>query len=183
MPDDRDPIGWLLDALLYVPIGIASELNQRLPEFAATGRRRVDERVRLARFVGKFAVRIGRRQLEQQVRELLGRSSTPSPQAEQRALPAGPPVPRREPPAPVAPAAPAVPRPKASSGAKGGQAPAPAVDELALAGYATLAASQVVARLADLSGEELELVRRYEEAHRRRRTILGRIDQLQPRPA
>ncbi|MFZ1490770.1 MAG: hypothetical protein WAS51_12580, partial [Ilumatobacteraceae bacterium] len=59
----------------------------------------------------------------------------------------------------------------------------PAVDELALAGYATLAASQVVARLADLSGEELELVRRYEEAHRRRRTILGRIDQLQPRPA
>ena len=42
----------------------------------------------------------------------------------------------------------------------------------------SLAASQVVERLASLSPDELEAVRRYETAGRRRRTVLNRIDQL-----
>ena len=44
--------------------------------------------------------------------------------------------------------------------------------------YESLAASQVVARLASLRPDELAVVRDFEAAHRGRRTILGKIDQL-----
>ncbi len=51
-------------------------------------------------------------------------------------------------------------------------------DELPIEEYQSLAASQVVARLPALTAEELGEVRRFEAAHRGRRTVLGRIDQL-----
>jgi hypothetical protein len=54
----------------------------------------------------------------------------------------------------------------------------PPVGELPIAGYESLAASQVVARLDDLTPEELERVRAFEAAHRGRRTVLGKIEQL-----
>jgi hypothetical protein len=50
---------------------------------------------------------------------------------------------------------------------------------LAIPGYDTLSASQVVPRLDALRAAELEAVRAYEAAHRGRRTILNRIAQLQ----
>ena len=50
---------------------------------------------------------------------------------------------------------------------------------LAIPDYDSLAASQVVPRLAGLTADELEAVRAYEAAHRARRTILGRVAQLQ----
>jgi hypothetical protein len=52
---------------------------------------------------------------------------------------------------------------------------------LAIPGYDSLAASQVVPRLAGLSPEELAAVGAYETAHRARRTILTRVRQLQER--
>jgi len=52
---------------------------------------------------------------------------------------------------------------------------------LAIPGYDTLSASQVVPRLDALRPDELEAVRQYEAAHRGRRTILNRIAQLQGR--
>jgi hypothetical protein len=57
-----------------------------------------------------------------------------------------------------------------SEGAEASQLP---IDE-----YESLAASQVVARLANLTAEELSAVRRFEVTHRGRRTVIGRIDQL-----
>lgn len=51
-------------------------------------------------------------------------------------------------------------------------------DELPIEEYESLAASHVVARLANLSPTELREVREFEAAHRCRRTVLGRIDQL-----
>jgi hypothetical protein len=50
--------------------------------------------------------------------------------------------------------------------------------DLAIPGYDSLSASQVVQRLEGLSREELEEVNRHEQAHRHRRTILNRVDQL-----
>ena len=44
--------------------------------------------------------------------------------------------------------------------------------------YESLPASYVVARLERLDRAELEMVRAFEEAHRGRRTVLGRIEQL-----
>lgn len=56
--------------------------------------------------------------------------------------------------------------------------PAPEATDLPIPGYDTLAASQVVQRLASLRPDELDAVRRYEVATRGRRTILHRIGQL-----
>jgi hypothetical protein len=52
-------------------------------------------------------------------------------------------------------------------------------DDLAIPGYDSLSASQVVSRLAGLAPDELEAVRAYEAASRGRRTILTKISQLQ----
>jgi hypothetical protein len=60
----------------------------------------------------------------------------------------------------------------ATNGASG------AGDSLPIPGYDTLSASQVVERLAGLTSAELDAVRAYEGAHRNRRTILGKIDQI-----
>lgn len=54
----------------------------------------------------------------------------------------------------------------------------PEAESLAIPGYDTLAASQVVPRLEDLADEELAAVQDYERAHRGRMTILSRIAQL-----
>ena len=51
--------------------------------------------------------------------------------------------------------------------------------DLAIPGYDTLSASQVVQRLAGLSADELEAVRDYESGTRGRRTILSKVSQLQ----
>jgi len=55
----------------------------------------------------------------------------------------------------------------------------PASAELAIPGYDSLSAFQVVQRLAGLAPLELEAVRAYEAAGRGRRTILTKISQLQ----
>jgi hypothetical protein len=54
----------------------------------------------------------------------------------------------------------------------------PVLTDLPLHGYESLAASHVVARLERLTLGELEQIRDFEVAHRGRRTILGKIDQL-----
>jgi hypothetical protein len=50
--------------------------------------------------------------------------------------------------------------------------------DLAIPGYEDLAASHIVARLDRLSPAELTAIRRFELAHRGRRTVVGKIDQL-----
>src|SRR4051812_17503380 len=61
----------------------------------------------------------------------------------------------------------------------GARAAGPPAGDLAIPGYDSLSASQVVQRLAGLSGDELEAVRSYEAANRGRKTILSRVAQLQ----
>ena len=58
-------------------------------------------------------------------------------------------------------------------------APGIDVEHLAIPGYESLSASQVVPRLVSLTADELEQIRRYESAARGRKTILSRISQLQ----
>jgi len=57
-------------------------------------------------------------------------------------------------------------------------ADAPGVDSLPIPDYDELSASQVVERLEGLDHDSLELIRRYEAAHRARNTVLGKIAQL-----
>jgi hypothetical protein len=55
---------------------------------------------------------------------------------------------------------------------------APKAATLGIPDYDELSASQVVQRLDGLQAGELDAVRSYEEAHRSRRTILYKIEQL-----
>lgn len=56
----------------------------------------------------------------------------------------------------------------------------PLESELPIQDYDSLAASQVVPRLATLTPDDLRAVQRYERATRNRQTILHRVDQLLP---
>ena len=68
-----------------------------------------------------------------------------------------------------------VPTEKPARKAVGGQSPA----TLSIPDYDSLAASQVIPRLAGLSAAELEAVQTYESVNRGRKTILSKITQLQ----
>lgn len=61
---------------------------------------------------------------------------------------------------------------------RSGTAAASRAPVLPIDDYESLAASQVVARLGNLTPAELRQVRRFEVANRGRRTVIGRIDQL-----
>lgn len=88
-------------------------------------------------------------------------------------VPAAPVQDKPAPPEPtVAATGPAPHSPEATTGS------APSAQGLAIPGYDSLSASQVVQRLAGLSQEELAAVGEYEAAHRGRRTILTRVGQL-----
>lgn len=72
--------------------------------------------------------------------------------------------------------------PPAAEGAQAASDPAPppaapTEAELPIQHYDSLAASQVVPRLATMSPDELRAVRDYELAHRKRQTILNRVAQ------
>ena len=116
---------------------------------------------------------MGRRQLDQMVGQRP--SKTPSPPVAVRPEPAtAAPVVRAEPapspsPSEAPRSAPAAPSAVNGNGTAG---------SLAIPGYDSLSASQVVQRLAGLSRRELVEVRAHEQAQRHRRTILNRVEQL-----
>lgn len=163
-PGDRPAIERLLDLAVYAPVGLVCLAHDELPAWVRAGRQRVEQRVTLARFVGKLAVQQGQTELRKRVESRLEqRMAAPerSPQPEE-ASPLEVVLP------PVAQRGPAPAR----------QAPSVGPDELAIADFDSLAAAQVVNRLGGLSAAELDLVEQYEREHRRRRTVLGRIAQL-----
>ena len=179
MSEVPKPIDAALDLFLYVPIGLAMTAAEELPKLAAKGRTRINTQLTMARVVGQFAVNRGRQELE----ERLAPAGAP-PGPSRRVTPPAAPVPAdhqshsngKVVPL-VEPAAPVVVTAEKKAAPLSG--PVPASHELAIPGYDSLSASQVVQRLAGLSQDELTAARDYEQAHRGRRTILNRIDQLQ----
>lgn len=178
MSQESSPLETALDLLVYAPVGFALTLSEEVPKLAAKGRSRVEGQIAAARVIGQLAVGQGRR--------LVTRAAPASPRPQARSTPMRPAT--ESPPAPPAArgartAPRTVPRPRPPAGAGRGpagdtQAP-PAVASLAIPGYDSLSASQVVQRLDGLSRDELEAVRRYEASGRGRRTILARVSQLQ----
>jgi hypothetical protein len=199
-----------LDLFVYAPIGAALTARDEFPAFIAKGKERVTGQLTLAKMFGQFAVAQGQREaqklaerLRQQAIEratrLAGAASTPtSTQRPTRpggasgaasngaqtagaagaAEAAGSALAANRAPSPLG---------ETRAAAFNGTAQRPAVEappvgELAIPGYDTLSASQVVQRLAGLSTPELEAVRRYESATRGRRTILSKVSQLQSGP-
>jgi hypothetical protein len=165
----------IVDLLVYAPVGLAIAAKDELPRLVERGRRGVTSQVLLARFVGQLAVKHGTREAGRFLERTVVRIATPTaPGAPTEAAPAAPRTER------VAPSSNGNTR---ESAGNGGPRVAPAEEELAIPGYDSLSAPHVVQRLAGLEKTELDAVRRYEEAHRGRRTILSRIAQLQADPA
>lgn len=191
--DDRTSLDHVVaqaaDLFVYAPIGLFFEAPSLLPKLAEQGR----VHARNARMFGEFAVRHGEAELrrrvgdvEQQATDLLrmfglvGDQQPPAPSADGSStdrVPTSAPRSGRAvsgngdtPAGTAADAAAATPHAAAS---------APAVDDLAIPGYDSLSASQVVTRLDGLTPAELEAVRAYENAHRGRKTILNKVAQLQ----
>jgi hypothetical protein len=203
MPDAEDhktPLDALLELGLYAPLGLALEARDRLPDLIARGRQQVTSQVTLARMMGQYAVREGEKDARKRWSELeatlRGLGLLPEANPPGAGAPAAGTMPTPPPETvvstPSASAASAA--PSASNGSANGSASSangkaasssaeePAVRaraDLAIPGYDTLSASQVVQRLGGLSADELEAVRDYESGTRGRRTILSKIASLQ----
>ncbi len=177
MTASDDPLDRLLDLALYAPVGLALAARDLLPELADRGRRQLEARFAAAGMVGRLAVKEATRQADHGLRRiadqgqafLRGAGLAPRPPVEDMG---GPTAAAVHDPTASAPA-----EPPAAEASAGLDAAA-----LAIPGYDTLSASQVVQRLAGLSVEELDAVRTYEASTRGRRTILSKIAQLQAGP-
>jgi hypothetical protein len=160
--DDKSPAEQFLDVFFYAPLGFLMNIEEVLPQLVAKGRREA----KVARMFGQYAVRKGGAKVEKAVARMqggaatAGRAAAPPSEVPDEAEGADVAGDERRP-EPTRMASPA------SSAA------------LAIPDYDSLSASQVVPRLAGLSIDELEAVRSYEAAHRGRKTILGRVAQLQ----
>lgn len=205
MTEVPKPLDAALDLFVYAPVGLAMTAAEELPKLAAKGRTRVNTQLMMARVVGQFAVSRGRQEIEKRFAPPAPPSAAPAPVEEPAQEPpvtfeemtangangSGPKHDHRTdgraggastptlPGADVTEAADDVTVSTAGDLTSVARTAAPKAAELAIPGYDSLSASQVVQRLAGLSRDELAAVAAYEQAHRGRRTILNRIDQLQ----
>lgn len=162
MTDRKRPIDHVLDLLVYAPLGFVMSLDEVVPQLVEKGHQQVN----MARMFGQFAVETGTKEARKRVEQLTDRNAGRAPL---RPVATMPDEARAAAPSPEAPeqAPPAVETEEA-----------PSEGELAIPGYDSLSASQVVPRLDGLSAEERDAVRRYETAHRGRKTILSKLAQL-----
>ncbi len=181
MAEDRSPLEAALDVVLYAPVGLVITATEQLPELAEKGRSKLTAQVTAARMVGRFAVSQGRRELARRRRE----TSSGFPERQDTTAEDSSEAPSGEAPPPgTAPRSAEVPEPELLTvrGEPGGPSE-PAVNgedtRLAIPGYDSLSASQVVSRLAGLTSDELAEVAEYEASHRGRRTVMNRVRQLQ----
>ena len=169
MADERPVVAKVADAVVYAPLGLALEGRRLFPDLVDRGRRQVQ----FTRVVGKFAVRRGEERAAQTLADAQGlvlgllniaglRPQDDDPEA---ADPIAVDVDLD-----VTEAADLrlVPEPERADSS-----------DLAIPGYDTLSAFQVMPRLEGLGPDELEAVRAYERETRGRQTILNKIAQLQ----
>jgi hypothetical protein len=192
-----------LDLLVYAPVGVALYLRDTVPTFvnlfvsrgrAELGQRRqqAQNQVAQAKAMGEFAVNFGGPKVREHVEKGIalarkGAESVLAGAGDEGGVPDAaddtpPPAPAPRPDR-VAANSKAASRPagestNTSTTTTTTAAPAPASTTLVIPDYDELSASQVVERLDGLPASELDAVRAYEEAHRARRTILYKIEQL-----
>ena len=188
MADQQDPLRRLIDIAVYAPIGLALLAQKELPALTAAGKERVDNQITLARFIGKIALTRGRQELQRRLdaaeaaRDARVRSTVEATASEVTETVAGADV------SATSNGAGDLPDPATATSLPevllAAVAESPALADTAplpIDGYDSLAASQVVVRLATLTDEELTQIHDHEVSHRARRTILGKISQLQAR--
>lgn len=193
MSDDKKPLDQAVELVVFAPIGFALEARRLLPSFVERGRAQVN----MAKVVGQFAVTTGQAEaakrmarVQEQAEALLGEfglaggATTPpsgASSAPSSAAPAaGSAAPAAAPSSAAAtsPVSPVSPAPAAGAPSSGSSRAPVAAGALPISDYDSLAASQVIPRLAGLSEAELDAVEAYERANRGRKTILGKVAQL-----
>jgi hypothetical protein len=190
-----------LDLLVYAPVGVALYLRDTVPTFvnlfvsrgrAEVGQRRqkAQDQVAQAKALGEFAVNVGGPKVREHVEKGIalarkGAESVLGGAGDEGDVPGAPddipspaPAPRPDRAAANSSAASKPAGKSATTATTTTTAPAPAAATLVIPDYDELSASQVVERLDGLPASELDAVRAYEEAHRARRTILYKIEQL-----
>jgi hypothetical protein len=181
MPDEKKtPLDSAVELFVYAPLGLALTARDSLPDLIAKGRQQLTSQVMLARMMGQFAVAEGEKEARKRIGEVTETLTALG------VLPGGQPAPSSPAPMPTPPPEAVVEQPAAAppatNGKANGKAKGPAASDLAIPGYDTLSASQVVQRLAGLAADELAAVHDYEAANRGRRTILSKVAQLQAGP-
>jgi hypothetical protein len=165
MADEKGPVDQVLDLFVFAPLGLLLESRSLYPKLVQEGRTQLGNRVQVARMVGQFAVKKGQQQAAKAIQRRRSSSGdAPSASSASSAAPTAPPASRVV----------VAPMPDDADEIDG-----IAEADLAIPSYGSLAASQVVSRLEGLAPVELEAVRRYEVAHRARKTVLGKIANLQ----
>lgn len=178
MAEEGSLIQHALDLFVYAPTGLAITALEELPHLIEKGRRRLGGQVETARTIGQFAVTTGQRRagrVVSQVTDRLARPQVPRSPAGGRANDQGPSAASDG-----AQSRATVPGPDMAVAAG---AQVPDTSALAIPGYDSLSASQVVQRLGGLTTDELDAVREYEALTRGRKTILHRVAQLQAAPS
>lgn len=182
-----DSVRQLLDLFVYTPIGLLTMVQKDLPQIIATGKTRLDNQLTMAKFIGTMAVRQLKGELDRRLDEAeQARSARPDPKMSTSAVDVA-----------IVPddihmdvvedlladldlgAPESLPEAIIDAVIDAELSVSPNAEDLPIAGYESLAASQVVLRLGSLTPAELEAVGAYETTHRARRTILGKIHQLQ----
>lgn len=155
--EPNDAVRMALDIAVFAPLGLLLTLQEELPKLAAVGRQRASQQISVARLIGKFAV--------DRLLKTAGQRASRAPAVFTQTGAGG-----------ASPALAAVVNPLPATPVK------PGIEllssGLAVAGYDSLAASQIVAMLGSLTATELVEIRTYEATHRARRTVLGKLDQL-----
>ena len=161
---ERPLVDEILDYAVYAPVGLALTALEDLPKIVGRGKGALANQIGVARFAGKLAIGQLRRTIDDALR------------------PSRPVVTDAEghdgPPFEAATSDTANAR-RAGGDDTEAESASLSADDLAIPGYDTLAASQIVSRLDALDAAELAAVRSYEELRRGRRTILARINQLE----
>jgi hypothetical protein len=190
VPEQSSPFDVAMDLLVFAPLGIAITAAEELPKLAAKGRAQVTGQINTARVVGRFAMAQGRKRVEQRFGHA-ARTSSSNGSAEGSAgrggsgAEGGEPIDRIDDLAQDLTYDEMLGTPHIDDGlgtayeAVAPDSPVVSAERLAIPGYDSLSASQVVQRLAGLSSDELAAVGEYESAHRGRRTVLTRVGQLQ----
>ena len=152
MTDQRPIVEKVLNLVVAVPAGLISRAATDLPTAVAGVRSRLENKVKVAHWIGEMAVTTGRQELERRFRPTPPQPATTNVAGQGHGV--------------SGPSATAAVRPSAST------------CRPPFEGYDELAAAQIVQLLPRLPHADLRLIHDYEAAGRSRRTILHRIQQL-----
>jgi len=163
--DEPNPVDLAMDLFVFAPLGALLEFSERLPELAKRGRERFETQAPTAKMVGQFAVGAGRKKVEDQLGDVIGKGKTFL--QDLGVLPSDPPDPADDGDA-------------TDAGAEADGDAAPSGGSIAdiIAGYADLTAVNIMPLLSPLDRAQRAAVRAFEAANRSRRTVIARLDQL-----